>query len=54
LEPPFPEEKVIARLPSWQPLSVERGERVEFMVQEKDVKRFDRTTGLRADVAGAV
>ncbi len=53
LEPPYPEEKVIARLPSWQPLSAEQGERAEFMVQEKHVKRFDRTTGLRVDNAGA-
>ncbi len=53
IEPPYPEDKVIARLPSWQPLSAEQGERAEFVVQEKDVKRFDRATGLRVDIAGA-
>ncbi|MFQ5974650.1 MAG: ABC transporter ATP-binding protein, partial [Alphaproteobacteria bacterium] len=51
LEPPFPEEKIIAKLPSSMAFSVEQGERVEFVVRERDVRRFDRHTGLRPDAA---
>lgn len=53
LEPPFPQEKVIARLPSAVTMPVEAGERHEFAVKKRDVKRFDRQTGLRADSPGA-
>ncbi|MFQ5968805.1 MAG: ABC transporter ATP-binding protein [Acidimicrobiia bacterium] len=50
LEPPFPQEKVIARLPSTVTVSVQPGERHEFAVKASEVRRFDRQTGLRADV----
>ena len=53
LEPPFPEEKIIAKVPSAEPFSAAQGESVVFTVKETDVKRFDRETGLRADMGGS-
>ena len=50
LEPPFPDEKIIAKVPSAQPFSAAQGESVVFTVKEKDVNRFDRETGLRTDI----
>ncbi len=50
LEPPFPDEKIIAKVPSAQPFSAVQGESVVFTVKEKDVNRFDRETGLRTDI----
>jgi multiple sugar transport system ATP-binding protein len=50
LEPPFPEEKVIAKVASAQGFSAAEGESVTFAVREQDVKRFDRQTGLRTDL----
>ena len=52
LAAPFPEEKVIAKIASAEPLSANQGERVVFAVREGDVKRFDRGTGLRIDTPG--
>ncbi len=52
LAAPFPEEKVIAKIASAEPLSVNQGERVVFAVREGDVKHFDRRTGLRIDTPG--
>lgn len=52
LAAPFPEEKVIAKIASAEPLSANQGERVVFAVREGDVKHFDRGTGLRIDAAG--
>ncbi len=53
LEPPFPQEKVIAKVPSSRPLSAQQGDCVEFAVKGRNVKRFDRETGLRVDAKGA-
>jgi len=53
LEPPFPEEKIIAKVPSAQSFSAAQGESVVFAVKETDVKRFDRETGLRKDLGGS-
>ncbi len=47
LERPFPEQKVIAKLPSTVTTSIRQGETHEFVVKEKDLKFFDRDTGLR-------
>ena len=52
LEAPFPEERVIAKISSAEPLSAQQGERVVFTVRERDVKRFDRDKGLRVDTMG--
>ncbi len=52
LEPPFPEEKIVAKLAVSDPFRTEQGARVEFAIRERDVRRFDRSTGLRADRAG--
>ena len=49
LEPPFPQEKIIAKLAVSDPFRAQQGERVEFTVKEKDIRRFDRLTGLRID-----
>jgi multiple sugar transport system ATP-binding protein len=51
LESPFPEEKIIAKLAVSDPFRTQQGERVEFAVRRRDVRRFDRETGLRADAA---
>jgi len=53
LESPFPEEKVIAKVSTSQPVSAEVGDRLEFVVNPRDVKRFDRATGVRAEAKGA-
>jgi len=44
---PFPHEKIIADLPSTMILSVQVGETHEFAVPQKELKFFDRATGLR-------
>ncbi len=43
----FPDSKVIAKLPSMMAVSVQPGKGYEFAVQEKDLKFFDKATGLR-------
>ncbi len=47
LESPFPEKKVIAKLPSTVTLPIHPGERYEFVVQHKDLKFFDQDAGRR-------
>jgi multiple sugar transport system ATP-binding protein len=49
LERPFPQTKVIAKLPSTATVSIYQGENHEFVVREKDLKFFDAETGLRTD-----
>ncbi len=46
---PFPHEKIIADLPSTMTLLIQQGETYEFAVKKKDLKFFDRATGLRTD-----
>jgi multiple sugar transport system ATP-binding protein len=46
---PFPDPKVIAKLPSTVPTVVQPGESYEFAVQERDLKFFDKETGLRTE-----
>lgn len=53
LDPPFAEEKIIAKLAVSDQFRTEQGARVEFAIRERDVRRFDRETGLRADNAGS-
>jgi multiple sugar transport system ATP-binding protein len=53
LEPPFPQEKIIAKLASAEQFRANAGTRVMFAVKNKDIRRFDRQTGLRIDVPGA-
>jgi multiple sugar transport system ATP-binding protein len=52
LEPPFPESHVIARLGAAAAPSFDQGERYEFAVAERDLRRFDGRSGLRLDGAG--
>jgi multiple sugar transport system ATP-binding protein len=52
LEPPFPESHVIARMGASAAPSYEQGQRCEFVVAERDLRRFDRSSGLRLDGAG--
>ncbi len=52
LEAPFPEEKIIAKIPSSRSIAPQQGERVEFAVKGHNVKNFDRENGLRVDTAG--
>ncbi|MDE2088834.1 MAG: ABC transporter ATP-binding protein [Gammaproteobacteria bacterium] len=47
LQAPFPQTKVISRLPSTVDVSIQSGERYEFTVRAHDVKYFDRTSGLK-------
>jgi multiple sugar transport system ATP-binding protein len=47
LEARFQDVKVIARLPSTVTSGIQTGKTHEFAVREKDIKFFDRTTGLR-------
>jgi multiple sugar transport system ATP-binding protein len=49
LEPPFPESTIIVRMGVAEPASYRPGERREFVVAERDLKRFDRHTGARLD-----
>jgi multiple sugar transport system ATP-binding protein len=49
LEAPFPQEKIIAKLTVSDPFRAQQGQLVVFAVKEKDVRRFNRETGLRAD-----
>ena len=51
LEPPFPEENIVAKLAASDPFRTQQGERVRFAIKQRDVRRFDRATGLRADRA---
>ncbi len=44
---PFPEAKVVAKLPWTITAPVEPGERYSFAVHEKELKFFDKATGLR-------
>jgi multiple sugar transport system ATP-binding protein len=46
---PFPEAKIIVNLPSTLPLSIREGEVHKFAALEKDLKFFDRATGLRTE-----
>jgi multiple sugar transport system ATP-binding protein len=48
LESPWPQAKVIARLPSTISTPIAVGERQEFEVRERDLKHFDPATGLKA------
>jgi multiple sugar transport system ATP-binding protein len=48
LEGKFADAKVIARLPYTVTATVEPGQRYDFSVPERELKFFDRTTGLRA------
>jgi multiple sugar transport system ATP-binding protein len=47
LAAPLPASRVIARLPVGGDLAVAAGERREFCVRNRDLRRFDRTSGLR-------
>jgi multiple sugar transport system ATP-binding protein len=47
LEGPFPDTRVIARLPSTVSAPIEPKKRYEFGVARKDLRFFDRATGLR-------
>ncbi len=43
----FADARVIAKLPSTLPVAVESGRVYDFVVGEKDLKFFDKTTGVR-------
>jgi len=45
----FQKEKVIANVPSTMHLHITPGSAYEFAIKDKDVKYFDRATGLRTD-----
>ncbi|MGE5190632.1 MAG: ABC transporter ATP-binding protein [Gemmatimonadota bacterium] len=45
----FPNEKVIINIPSTVDLRMATGENYEFAVKEKDIRFFDRSTGLRTE-----
>jgi len=47
LAPPWPPSRVIARLPVGGDLAVTAGERREFFVRKRDLRRFDRASGRR-------
>ncbi|MCC6472425.1 MAG: ABC transporter ATP-binding protein [Burkholderiales bacterium] len=47
LEAPNPAARVIARLPSTITLPIESGKRYEFAVRTREIKYFDRETGLK-------
>ncbi|MGQ0664967.1 MAG: ABC transporter ATP-binding protein [Pseudomonadota bacterium] len=47
LEPPYRDAHVISKLATNVRVSVNPGERYDFVVRARDVKRFDRETGLR-------
>jgi multiple sugar transport system ATP-binding protein len=53
LEAPSPLAHVIARLPSTLQVEVRAGERREFAVRDRDLKYFDRATGIRRAAAAA-
>jgi multiple sugar transport system ATP-binding protein len=53
LESAPPGAHVIARLPSTVPAEVRVGERHEFAVRDRDLKYFDRATGIRKPAPGA-
>jgi len=52
LESPLPPARVIARLPSTVSVDVAAGARQEFAVRDRDLKYFDRATGLRKPAPG--
>ena len=52
LEPPFPESAIIARTGAAGRLPYGPGDRCEFAILERDLKRFDARTGLRLDAGG--
>lgn len=47
LQAPFPQIKVISRLPSTVNIAVQQGEHHEFVVRAGDLKHFDRDSGLK-------
>jgi len=47
LAPPWPPSRVIARLPVGGDLTMTAGQRREFFVCERDLRRFDRASGRR-------
>jgi multiple sugar transport system ATP-binding protein len=49
LMPPFPRGPAIVRIAAGAALPFATGERYDFAVAERDLKRFDRQTGLRLD-----
>jgi multiple sugar transport system ATP-binding protein len=51
LEPPHPPTRVISRLPSMIPLELRPGERQEFAVRPRDLRRFALDTGRRLAAA---
>ena len=44
---PFHDSRGIAKLPFTVSVPIQQGETCEFAVQEKDLKFFDKATGLR-------
>jgi multiple sugar transport system ATP-binding protein len=52
LEPPNPAARVIARLPSTVAIQVQPGERHDFALRERDLRHFDRATGLKKPAGG--
>jgi multiple sugar transport system ATP-binding protein len=52
LEAPHPPAHVIARLPSTVPTPIQTGERYDFAVRARDLKRFDRASGRRVPPPG--
>ena len=49
LEPPLPQEKVIAKLPSMVTVTVEQGKEYRFGVKKRDLRRFARESGLSSN-----
>ena len=45
----FPNEKVIINIPFTMEMRISPQETYEFAVKEKDIKFFDRSTGLRTE-----
>ncbi len=52
LEPPFPQEKMIAKLASAEKFRADKGARVVFALKDSDIRRFDAKSGLRIDSKG--
>jgi len=52
LEPPQPPARIISRLPSTVVVQVRPGERHEFAVRKRDLRRFDRESGRRIPANG--
>ncbi|NIR30002.1 MAG: ATP-binding cassette domain-containing protein [Gammaproteobacteria bacterium] len=53
LEAPYPQEPVIANLPSTVSVTLQPGERSEFVVRQRDARRFDKATGRRLEATRA-